>query len=324
MTPQTKATASTESWWQHYRFRVHWAFVVVVAAVTVILGLIGWHLRPTSEPPSPPDPGMEFTIGFTGSQADQLGDPRTGPRLQLNETLAVGTKGRPTHFDLAMSSRAVEPLPVNGPVHWFMSVRSTSEQPRRADIFPYACSIDSKGNFENLRLYPGESPAAQGLQEVRVLSAEQAGSAFPEKDFYGVASDPTVSFANLSLCWHASPPGQVTGAYMTALFPQTSVAGKTVVNQYLQIGPAMSNALVGWTQQSGNPASDITAGQWAWRPVLIAGMTDSNLIYATNVSSLQRETSNGFISGILLGIAGAGLFIVMQELVLSAYRRKQA
>jgi hypothetical protein len=193
-----------------------------------------------------------------------------------------------------MTNQSQGQLPTNVPLHWQVSVSSNSSDVRQVYNFPYACTIDSFGNLENLQKYPGDSPFANGLQKVQVFSAQQLGSSRPEKEFSGVTSNPVYGVISLSLCWHASPPGAVAGAYLTAAFPQTQGPLNLSVSQNLTVGPPSSNGLVGWTPQSGNLPNDITAEQWTWRATVTAGSTDPNLIYASNVSLLQRETTNDF------------------------------
>jgi hypothetical protein len=169
-----------KSWWKHYRTTVHWWYVVIVAGVTVAFGLIGWHLRPSSELPSPPN---STVIGGIDISVDREG---TGSS-ELDENLDVGINGWSVVLGLLLQGQ----VSGDAPLHWEVVVGGTS-------VYPCLMGEDTS-------------------RVVRVVHTKIEGG--PAIVIHGVQPDPQEFLMRLNLCWGGSPPAGLSGPYLTALFP---------------------------------------------------------------------------------------------------------
>ena len=133
----------------------------------------------------------------------------------------------------------------------------------------------------------------------------------------------------IEICWTHNPPALVSGPYLAAAFPLASVdtASVSPFNPNNNAPVAMSESLLfsdlglgSYTLESGPSPTSVAADDWQWDTKSVSGDMGPNVIYATNIFELQQDNRNAFLSGIFLGLAGAAMIALVQEL-LSAVRR---
>jgi hypothetical protein len=142
----------------------------------------------------------------------------------------------------------------------------------------------------------------------------------------------------LRICWSKRAPVQLSGAYLSARFPP--VAGPTRVTPGTPIGDSISvsrvlNARVDDTalfnvQQSLTQPTRSTVHTWAWDAPYVIGATPVPIaqesyhdisaqqpivLSAINVNGTQEDSDNALLSGIFLGVAGAALIALIQEII---------
>jgi hypothetical protein len=90
------------------------------------------------------------------------------------------------------------------------------------------------------------------------------------------------------------------------------------VTRQLKLG-ALDSA--DYTLQSITQPTSVTEGGWQWSPKFPAA--EPVTLSAVNTSETQHDSYWAFLSGIVLGVAGAALVALIQELVVPFRSRKE-
>lgn len=273
-----------------YRSRVHWFLVVAVSMVTILAGLAGWLLRPQDTPPAVR--AANLRLSFTLSPLPT--------HLEVNETILMTVPPyRLETFTVSFSGD----IPPKKIMHWQLDALNFDGYPCLGSGFQMTKS--------QARVQGQITPAS-----LTTFKGVTSGSSNGQVDVF------------LNMCWQNNPIALVSRPFLAATFPSLTVLpppSQPFINwpvsasQWLQFNDF---GLASYTLQVGQPPTSIAANLWQWNTTTTSGQDiGPDVVYAANLFELQQDNHNVFLSGILLGIAGAALIVVLQEL-LGAVRRR--
>ncbi len=124
-------------------------------------------------------------------------------------------------------------------------------------------------------------------------------------------------YVYVRLCWAAPAPVTLNGAYLNAYFPPVSGAG--IHKAVHRLVPTDGDTL-NYTVTSKPDPAFTSSSEWFWSDVQaqsdpVGSQSASTLtrVTAINTSAVQQDSFHGFLSGIMLGIAGGVLISVITE-----------
>ena len=123
--------------------------------------------------------------------------------------------------------------------------------------------------------------------------------------------------AEADICWSPGGPVALSGSYLTAVFPLIFGGNSTLIDRTLY--PNAGN-LANYSFQSPTLPNGNHSAFWGWD--LNTQSHDPLSVAAVNQSRNQTETYHTFLSGILFGVVGAGLIVLLSELLWPLSRRR--
>jgi hypothetical protein len=336
-----------------YVQQIHVEFVVVLAAICVAVGVVGWELHPKSSGFRPVPQDLRIVVSESNFDVTETLMPTSdgGATLTITRSQTVGnvvriedsslltvrsgpdpvveTRLRDPFFTLSTGKGAATPLSAIGglsfgnPRHWlFIVMDPGSAQP--CDSKTTLHETEFKRGRVRLNLPGSTGPGTPSL----VVSASTRPTPLS-------GSEPPL----LCLHWSSNGPVSVSGPNLAARFPQlqglsadgvafsagSGIPGVSAENADVADGTTTRTLqLTGghtadWNIQTDPHPTRSTSRSWTWEthdsPQVIE-------MAAINSSDTQRETKNAFLSGILFGIAGAALITLIAELVAPLNRRR--
>jgi hypothetical protein len=124
----------------------------------------------------------------------------------------------------------------------------------------------------------------------------------------------------VKFCWKTDAPVQVDGAYLSARIPPLSQlydGAPYSLTRQLNLG---QDDAADYSLQSLVLPTSVTPGGWQWTGKL--AQYDTLAVSALNATQTQHDTYSAFLSGIVIGIAGAAFVAFIQELV-APFRTRQ-
>lgn len=308
---------------QRYWTQLHLPLIIVVWLVTVVLGALGFALRPGTDRP----PRVSSSNVNVGLDPPTRPNPSTGiptfssGALTVDEVLLQKTSST---VDLQLSLFGAFAL--SGPVQW--EVATTSDQsgpyfcPSPYDYFGISVAQPVHQQDGELMLNGAVATSTVLGQFVGHVDRRSASGLAITGNSPGWAPAGTLRpLGQIDLCWHTRhAPLSFDGAYASAAIPSVTAdsPGQLTgihVNRILYFtNPRANNQPV--TAQynvQGGSLPNVT-GPFGWR---WTNNTSGDLIEMTavNLSSSQHEAYRGFLSGVLFAIAGGGLILLLQELL---------
>ncbi len=124
----------------------------------------------------------------------------------------------------------------------------------------------------------------------------------------------------VDICWTRDAPVRIVGAYLSAQFPSVTeaYARRPLISSTLKLSGANT---ADYSIQS--PVSPISTSTTSWSWSQTANAQPIHLS-AINVTTSQHDNYRAFLSGITLGVAGAALIAIVQELIVPLSRRRDA
>jgi hypothetical protein len=268
---------------QTYRSIVHWPLVIGLLVMVLLSGSAGWILNPRDGLPAAGDENLQFSLNFS-----------TVPtQLHISETVAM------------------------------------TAAPYRLSTFSFAFSGYTKSYpaFTRWTLYlphfSGELCHDPGMH----ISKSQGVPVLRGAIFNGPGG---IIDQAIEMCWADDPPALVSGPYLAVTFPFATVdtVSGSPFNPASNAPVSTSESLLfgdlglgSYTLESGPAPTAVASDDWQWDTKSTDAEMGPDVIYATNIFQLQQDNRNAFLAGIFLGLAGAAVIAVLQEL-LSAIRRR--
>lgn len=269
-----------------YRDDVHVTLAVALILICVALGIVGWSLRPQSSgfPPVPSHLAIEV--------------PRSGV---TGQEILTRTKSNGATLDVLADGTA-PPSSVPAGDEW--TVRIDNLGAGRLCTPAMYRSPPTQGGAQQFKVVP------QRVTRLRNQTMVQGRGAI-----------------YLRLCWSSDAPVNLDGSYLNARFPPlgtynllgigtpTYDADASVTRQL----NARAGDTANFTVQSLTAPTSSTASSWFWST---QNSPQAIQLAAVDVGGTQHETYQAFLSGLALGIAGAALIALIQELGGPLHRRR--
>ncbi len=307
-----------------YFQELHVALVVSLVVISIVLGIVGWQLHPSSKGfqtlpqnvrvlvagsgfgaietlTQSGDSGatMKVTSGYYTVKSVHLDDsgfviyggPQGGGAVAIGTGPAVSLDGKP--------------LPA---ARWaFIVLNPGSAQP---------CTAHTRYRA-GLVTYPGLSPTPALVVPPLPPEATDGDSLLPP---------------GLCIHWDSASPFSLSGPYLSARFPpvrgisnavpftpeepQVGDLGVTTVRRTLYLDDDTANFAI---QSEPLPNLPETTS-WTWTNKDTPQVIE---VAATNQSATQHQSDNAFYSGVLFGVVGGALIALITELVVPLHPRRR-
>jgi hypothetical protein len=248
-----------------------------------------------------------MTTGFT-TIAWNLQPSAVGPISVPSSSLYFKLRETPVASDL----RITETLLLLGGTKSDLSVYISSDPPAGSKILHWQLSAYG---FQG-HICKGSSGEMAGTQRsfgngVSTITGESEG--------------PEEGQVLIDLCWSGVnySPGSLNGSFLSALVPEFYLPGRNFdkLTRSVQIGSNFNSAaLQEYSIQAGSQPTHLWPNTWEYDE---ADPYTGTIVYAVNIAGLQEDSHNAFLSGVLFGVAGAGLIALLQELTVSAGKRRE-
>ena len=322
-------------------------FVILLLIVLVACLAIGWRLHPQSTGyatvPEHITGSVVFTAGahptfdpYTSGSSDGLVESLTradgnGAVLEIQVPTSGGTypDGNST-FQLRWTLTVARPSGAT-----VCTPRVTSPKGRLVPD-PYG---NYYAGFQGTSTGNGTNPAAGGFDTNTLPIDDPSPNFLPWSSRATTVPDPNAvsapgpgrpapprvpalvisgtGYVYVKLCWAAPAPVTLNGAYLNAYFPP--IAGAGFHKAVHRLVPTDGDTL-NYTVTSKPDPAFTSSSQWFWSDVQaqsdpFSGQSASTLtrVTAINSTALQQDSFHGFLSGIMLGIAGGVLISVITE-----------
>jgi hypothetical protein len=323
--------ATPPSSFQRYLAEIHLPLIVVLVILSVIIGAIGFALRPgTDEPPAVSNAGITLYV-YQQKSATSIS---TNPvRVDVDETLMQETSST-----VLMQLDVFAAFPKTGTALWNLGTSLTQSQPYSCpDPYTYlgTAQPDPVGGSQNGQLSIGNHSATRA-DIANFVGHRSTKTAANVLGLYG-QSPSAVQAGNLSpvaevdLCWKSDAPMAFDGEYTSAALPALTVVSQTsgtsfpvdltrslYFENYIQLHQPITAE---YSLQAGTLPTSTDPFGWHWSGSQGAGTIE---LTAVNISISQHEAYLGFLSGVLFGIVGGALVLILQEILEPVRSRRRA
>jgi hypothetical protein len=299
-----------------YFSRLHLPLVVGLLLVCVIIGGIGFALRPgTDAPPAVSDQALTLYVYQQNPATLALIDPA---QVSADETMIQENSSTVlVQLDVFASFASA------GEAQWHLDTS-------RSQFPPYSCS--------DLDSYLGTAyPDPVSTQNGRLTIGSQPGTRTVIDDFVGnrdtltapgvlgldgqspgtVPAHVLAPIAEVDLCWTRHLPMAVDGEFTSAALPAVAVVPENgpsfpvdVTRSLYFQNPAQQQPITAeYSLQAGTSPTSTDPFGWHW-----SGSQGALLqVTAVNVQVSQHETFLGFVSAVLFGVVGGAVVLVLQQ-----------
>jgi hypothetical protein len=327
--PAADTPERAESAGRSYLDDVHVPLLGVLVVLSVIIGAIGFALRPgTDKPPTVPNTDLTLYV-YQGAPGTSSADPT---RLMVDETMEQRDPATVlVQFDVFAVFAAA------GPVTWNLGGPKSSSQP-----YPCPDPYDYLGQTELDPVNSGDGQLTIGGQAVTQAELGDFTGHTSQKNasnvlgLYGqapgvVRSDSLAPIAEVDLCWTSDRPMAFDGEYASASLPgieaPSSGNGSDVsldMTRNLYFDNYQENlqpVTAQYSLQAGTLPASTDPDGWHWT----AGQGNGSVqLTATNIQVSQHEAYLGFLSGVLFGVVGGAVVLILQELLEPIRIRRRA
>jgi hypothetical protein len=319
--PHVATPERTGSSSRSYLDAVHLPLLVALLTLSIIVGAIGFALRPGTDTP-PTTPNTDLTLYVYRQSA--LGTPAADPtRLVVEETMEQRDAAT-----VRVQLDVFATFATAGPVTWnLLGSRSAAQPFPCADPFEYLGTgqpdpVDSSNGQTTIAGQPA-TPTVIG-DFVGRTSARNAANVL---GLYGQAPGVMPAgglrpVAQVDLCWTTGRPMGFDGEFASASLPGVRAPS---MNSGSDLRPELTRNLffdnprenlrpvtAQYSLQAGTLPTSTDPYGWHWA----AGQANGSVqLTATNIQVAQHETYLGFVSGVLFGIVGGALVLVLQLMV---------
>lgn len=299
---------------------VHLPLLAVLVVMSIIIGAIGFALRPgTDKPPVVPNTDLTLDVYQQGAPGASSADPK---RLMVEETME---QRDPSTVLVQLDVFAV--FAAAGPVTWNLLGPRSSSQP-----YPCPDPYDYLGTAEPDPVNSRDGQLTIGGQAVTQAEIGDFTGHTSQKNasnvlgLYGLASvvraGSLAPIAEVDLCWTSDRPMAFDGEFASASLPgieaPSSGNGSDLpldLTRNLYFDNYQENlqpVTAEYSLQAGMLPTSTDPVGWHWA----AGQSNGSVqLTATNIQVSQHEAYLGFVSGVLFGVVGGALVLILQELL---------
>jgi hypothetical protein len=320
--------AKPPSPFQEYLSQLHLPLLVVLVFLCVILGAIGFGLRPgTDEPPAVSDPQITLYVFQQKSATAMSIDPTL---VSVDETMIQENSSTVlVQIDLFASFVRADQA------RWNLLTGASQSQPYSCpDPYNYlGTARPNPVSFQNAQVTIGGQPAPPavianfvGHRETRTASNVLG---LQGRSPGAVPANVLAPIAEVNLCWTRDLPMAVDGEFTSAALPivvavpeeNSSVRLDVTRSLYFE-NPAQRHQPITaeYALQAGTLPDSTDPFGWHW------SSSQGGLVQVTaeNIPISQHEAYLGFVSGVLFGIVGGAIVLVLQEILEPIRRRRHA
>lgn len=305
-----------------YLDNVHLPLLCVLIVLSVVVGAIGFALRPGTDQP-PVVPSTNLTL-YVYRQSTVVGAAPAQPtRLIVDETMEQRDSST-----VLVQVDVFAQFATGGPVTWSLLGRRSSAQP-----YPCPDPYDYLGTAQPDPVTPADGQLTIGGQAVTQTDLGNfTGNSSPKNaantvGLYGMApgvinAGNLAPIAEVDLCWTSDRPMAFDGEFASVSLPgivAPSLADGTQLPLELTRNLYFDNfkenlqpVTAQYSLQAGTLPTTTDPLGWHWA----VGQGDGSVqLTATNIGVSQHEAYLGFVSGVLFGVVGGALVLVLQELL---------
>jgi hypothetical protein len=304
--------------------------VVVRAILSVIVGAIGFALRPgTDEPPAVSNARITLYVFQQGSAAEPFINPT---QVSVDEIMMQGNSSTVLlQLDLFAAFAA------SGAAQWQLGTTRSSSQPYPCpDPYNYLGTAHPDPiTIQNAQLAIG-GHVATGAEIASFVGHTSTRTASDVLGLYGqspgaVAADNLAPIAEVDLCWKSDRPMAFDGEFASASMPAITVVsqssgsslplGLTRTLYFENIHENPQPITAEYSLQAGTLPTSTDPYGWHW-----SGMQGGSPVQVTavDIPVSQHEAYLGFVSGVLFGVVGGAVVLILQELLEPIRPRRRA
>jgi hypothetical protein len=329
--PSAETPERAEPAGRSYLDDVHLPLLGVLVVLSVIIGAIGFALRPgTDKPPVVPSTDLTLYVYQQGASGIPSADPT---QVIVDETMEQKNPST-VLVQLDIFAR----FAADGPVTWSLGSLRSSLQ-------PYSCPdpYDYLGTAEPdpVNSEPGSQVTigGQAVSEAELGNFTGRTSDKNASDVLGlygqapgtVRADSLVPIAEADLCWTGNAPMAFDGEFASASLPGITVYSEVSDTQlpldltrslyFDNYQENLQPVTAQYSLQAGTLPTSTDPYGWHWT----AGPDNASVqLTATNIQVSQHEAYLGFVSGVLFGVVGGAVVLILQELLEPIRIRRRA
>jgi hypothetical protein len=326
---ESVATAPRSSF-QEYVAGLHLPLVVVLAILSVIVGAIGFALRPgTDEPPAVSNARITLYVFQQGSAAAPFVNPT---HVSVDEIMMQENSSTVLlQLDLFAAFAA------SGAAQWQLGTTRSSSQPYPCpDPYNYLGTVHPDPiTIQNAQLTIG-GHAATGVEIASFVGHTSTRTASNVLGLYGqspgaVAADNLAPIAEVDLCWKSDRPMAFDGGFASASMPAITVVsqssgsslplGLTRTLYFENIHENPQPITAEYSLQAGTLPTSTDPYGWHWSGIQGGSPVQ---VTAVDIPVSQHEAYLGFVSGVLFGVVGGAVVLILQELLEPIRSRRRA
>jgi hypothetical protein len=328
--PPARTPERAEPTARSYLDDVHLPLLGVLVVLSVIIGAIGFALRPgIDKPPVVPNTDLALYVYQQGAPGTSSADPT---RLMVDETMeqrdpstvlvqfdvfAVFAAARPVTWNLLGSRSSSQPYPCPDPYDYLGRAEPdpVNSQDGQLTIGGQAVTQAELGDFTG---HTSQKNASNVLGLYGLApGVARAGSLAP--------------IAEVDLCWTSDRPMAFDGEFASASLPgieaPSSGNGSALpldLTRNLYFDNYQENlqpVTAQYSLQAGTLPTSTDPVGWHWA----AGQGNGSVqLTAINIQVSQHEAYLGFVSGVLFGVVGGAVVLILQELLEPIRIRRRA
>lgn len=306
---------------QAYLRELHLPLIVVLMTMSVIIGAIGFALRPgTDRPPAVSNSRITLYVFQNGSAAIPYIDPT---RLSVDEIMtqensstvliqldlfAAFAAPRVAQWRLGIPVSQSQPYPCPDPYNYLGTAHPNpvTIQNARLTVGGQAATPAVIANFVGHR-------SGQTASNVLGLSGESPGV---------TRAGALTPVGEVDLCWKSNLPMAFDGEFASAALPAVATvssdtgsglpADLTRTLYFENINENRQPITAEYSLQAGALPTSTDPYGWHWSGSQGGGSVQ---VTAVDIPVSQHEAYLGFVSGVLFGVAGAAVVAILQEIL---------
>jgi hypothetical protein len=312
-------TARTGGYFQE----LHVALIVSLVVISIVLGIVGWQLHPSSKGFQTLPHNVRVLVAGSGYSAietlTQSGE--NGATMKVTATSSTGS------FPLDDSGFYSEGGPQGGGAVAIDPGPAVSLDGKPLPAARWAYIVLDPGSAQpctahagyrvGLVAYPGLSPTPAVVVPPLPPEATDGDTLLPP---------------GLCIHWDSGSPFSLSGPYLRARFPPLRGISSAVpfTPQEQQVGDLgvstvrrtlnLDDDTASFALQSEPLPTLPETTSWTWTNKDTPQVIE---VAATNLSAIQHESDNAFYSGVLFGVVGGALIALITELVVPLHPRRR-
>lgn len=328
--PVASPAAAPQSPFRDYLTGLPLPLLVILIILSVIIGAIGFALRPgTDKPPAVSNLAVTIYAFQQGSVAAPFVDPT---RVSVDEIMMQES---PSTVLMQLDVFAV--FPASGVAQWQLGMTALQSQPYPCpDPYSYlGTAHPDPVAVQNARLTIGSQPATPDVI-ANFVGHRSERTASNVLGLYGqspgvVRAGDVAPIAEVDLCWKSDLPMAFDGEFASATLPAVTAvpegAGSSLpldLTRSLYFENIHENPqpiTAEYSLQAGTLPTATDPYGWHW-----SGSQGGGSVQVTTVDIpvSQHEAYLGFVSGVLLGVVGGAVVLILQEILEPIRIRRRA